>query len=246
MAGRGDFEMTFRLDLDGKERWIKGFGRVVTASAPHRMVGVSIDVTAEYAIAETRELMLREMNHRVKNLFATISGIVSAAARSHDDVTEMADDVRERIATLGRAHSLASPAGEQQAIDLGSLVQATIAPYQGQSTIHIDGPKLLVDRRCLSPLALILHEWATNSVKYGALAKPSGELAVSWTLGDGQLHLTWAETGGTLPDEETGKGFGTLLVQTSSRQLGAQLERKCVDGRFLLSLALPESILSHD
>ncbi len=246
MAGRGDFEMTFRLDLGGKERWIKGFGRVVTASAPHRMVGVSIDVTAEYAIAETRELMLREMNHRVKNLFAIISGIVSAASRSHDDVTEMADDVRERIATLGRAHSLASPAGEQQAIDLGSLVQATIAPYQGQSTIHIDGPTLLVDRRCLSPLALILHEWATNSVKYGALAKPSGELAVNWTLGDGQLHLTWAETGGTLPDEESGKGFGTLLVQTSSRQLGAQLERKCVDGRFLLSLALPESILSHD
>ncbi len=125
-------------------------------------------------------------------------------------------------------------------------MQATIAPYQGQSTIHIDGPTLLVDRRCLSPLALILHEWATNSVKYGALAKPSGELAVNWTLGDGQLHLIWAESGGTLPDEESGKGFGTLLVQTSSRQLGAQLERKCVDGRFLLSLALPESILSHD
>jgi two-component system CheB/CheR fusion protein len=207
---------------------------------------VSIDVTAEYAIAETRELMLREMNHRVKNLFAIISGIVSAAARSHDDVTVMADDVRERIATLGRAHSLASPAGEQQAIELGSLVQATIAPYQGQSAIAMDGPALLIDRRCLSPLALILHEWATNSVKSGALAQESGTLSVNWTLAGGKVRLEWVESGGTLPDTEAGKGFGTLLVQTSSRQLGAELERKCVDGRFVLSLALPESILSHD
>ncbi|GAA3265750.1 hypothetical protein GCM10020258_33860 [Sphingomonas yabuuchiae] len=111
------------------------------------MVGVSIDVTAEYAIAETRELMLREMNHRVKNLFAIISGIVSAASRSHDDVTEMADDVRERIATLGRAHSLASPAGEQQAIPLAALVDATIAP------IAVSRPSLSTDRRCWSTAA---------------------------------------------------------------------------------------------
>ncbi|WP_454280259.1 chemotaxis protein CheB [Sphingomonas sp. Marseille-Q8236] len=246
MANRGDFEMTFRLDAAGKDRWIKGFGRVVTASAPHRMVGVSIDVTAEYVFAETRELMLREMNHRVKNLFAIISGIVSAAARSHGDVTEMAEDVRERIATLGRAHSLASPAGEQQAIDLGSLVEATIAPYQGQSKIMIDGPRLLIDRRCLSPLALILHEWATNSVKYGALAHREGELAIGWTLADGKLTLTWTETGGKGAFDIGSKGFGTLLVQTSSRQLGAQLERNSSDGRFLLTLILPETILAHD
>ncbi|MEK9212483.1 chemotaxis protein CheB [Sphingomonas sp. 2378] len=246
MAGRSDFEMTFRLDLDGKERWIKGFGRVVTTAAPHRMVGVSIDVTAEYAIAETRELMLREMNHRVKNLFAIISGIVSAAARSHGDVTEMAEDVRERIATLGRAHSLASPAGEQQAIELGSLVEATIAPYKGQSKIEIDGARLLVDRRCLSPLALILHEWATNSVKYGALALREGELSVGWIVADGKLTLQWTETGGESAPEDNAKGFGTLLVQTSSRQLGAQLERKSIGGRFMLTLTLPETVLSND
>ncbi|MFE8584231.1 CheR family methyltransferase [Sphingomonas sp. NCPPB 2930] len=246
MAGNGDFEMTFRLDIDGTQRWIKGFGRRVTTSPPHRMVGVSIDVTAEYAIAETRELMLREMNHRVKNLFAIISGIVSAAARSHEDVTELADDVRERIATLGRAHSLASPAGEQQAIELRALVEATIAPYSGQSKIAIDGPRLLVDRRCLSPLALILHEWATNSVKYGALAHRLGELSIHWTLAGGTLSIEWVETGGSPTDSDAAHGFGTLLVQTSSRQLGARLERNYADGRFILNLALPETVLAHD
>ncbi|WP_343527096.1 chemotaxis protein CheB [Sphingomonas sp.] len=246
MAGNGDFEMTFRLTVDGKDRRIKGFGRRVTDLPPHRMVGVSIDVTAEYAIAETRELMLREMNHRVKNLFAIISGIVSAAARSHDDVVEMADDVRERIATLGRAHSLASPTGEQQAIDLAALVEATVAPYQGQSKIEIDGPHLLIDHRCLSPLALILHEWATNSVKYGALSHRLGVLSIRWTRQDGRLRLAWSETGGQSTGETVSNGFGTLLVQTSSRQLGAALERKSVDGRFMLDLDLPETVLAHD
>ena len=246
IAARGDFETTFRITADGKERWIKGCGRVITHAPPHRMVGVSIDVTAEYAVAETRELMLREMNHRVKNLFAIISGIVSAASRSHDDVAEMAEDVRERIATLGRAHSLASPAGEQQAIELGALVEATIAPYKGQSRITMDGPRLLVDRRCLSPLALILHEWATNSVKYGALASDRGVLAISWLLYDGQIQLEWSETGGSTADAEPAKGFGTLLVQTSSRQLGASLERDASQGRYLLRLVLPDTVLSHD
>jgi two-component system CheB/CheR fusion protein len=69
---------------------------------------------------------------------------------------------------------------------------------------------------------------------------------VCWTLADGQLRLEWAETGGQMPEETSAKGFGTVLVQTSSRQLGAQLDRKSVDGRFLLSLTLPETVLAHD
>jgi len=60
------------------------------------------------------------------------------------------------------------------------------------------------------------------------------------------LRLNWSETGGQVPDDTGAKGFGTLLVQTSSRQLGAELERKSLDGRFLLSLTLPETVLSHD
>ncbi|MCB8835038.1 sensor histidine kinase, partial [Escherichia coli] len=151
---------------DNEIRWIKGFGRLVADSRPARLVGVSIDVTPEYAVAETRELMLREMNHRVKNLFAIVGGMVTAASRSHDDVRTFANDLRERIAALGRAHSLASPTGEQQAISLAGLVDATLAPYRDHAGIEMTGPNVLVSRDCLSPLALMLHEWATNSVKY--------------------------------------------------------------------------------
>ena len=69
---------------------------------------------------------------------------------------------------------------------------------------------------------------------------------MSWALAEGKLRLDWTENGGQVPEETDAKGFGTLLVQTSSRQLGAALDRKSVDGRFLLSLTLPETVLAHD
>ena len=248
--GEADFEASFRvLTPDGETRWIKGFGRTIAGTAPRRMVGVSIDVTPEYAVAETRELMLREMNHRVKNLFAIIGGMVSTAARSHDDVRTFADDMRERIAALGRAHALASPTGEQQAIALADLVAATIAPYRDHAGIVVAGPDVRIDRKCLSSLALMLHEWATNSVKYGALAEGSeGRLDVTWRRDGDGVVLDWVERGGGAPDGERGAGghgFGTLLVDTSARQLGATVTRAAQDDRFTLALRLPETVLAN-
>ncbi len=90
IQGECDFEATFRVRQDdGAIRWVKGIGRLVANSTPKRLVGVSIDVTPEHLLAETRDLMLREMNHRVKNLFAVIAGMVTIAARSHSGVTEL-------------------------------------------------------------------------------------------------------------------------------------------------------------
>lgn len=264
VRGEGDFEHRFRVrSRAGEVRWIKGFGRMIAGSSPARIVGVSIDVTPEYALAETRELMLREMNHRVKNLFAIIGGMVSAASRTHDDVPAFALDMRERIAALGRAHALASPTGEQQAIALSALVEATLAPYRDHAGINITGPDVRVDRRCLSSLALMLHEWATNSVKYGALSAGSeGRLSVTWqwddrpAKGDVAAHpvtrglaLTWSEQFPRRAVEApqfdpARRGFGTLLVETSTRQLNASLSRTVGDDHFALSLHLPQDVIA--
>ncbi|MGN5374526.1 CheR family methyltransferase [Sphingomonas hankookensis] len=244
----GDFEATFRLRRsDGEVRWIKGFGRAIAGSAPQRLVGVSIDVTPEYALAETRELMLREMNHRVKNLFAVIAGMMTIAARSHDDVRSFADDLRHRIAALGSAHSLASPAGRPQAVGLDDIVAITLAPYREHARIEIDGPVVALDRNCLSPLALILHEWATNSMKYGALGS-GGErgLQVRWRAGDDGIILTWIEDA-AVSDREPGKrGFGSVLVETSVRQLRGAVTTADTDGQFRLDMRLPAGVLLRD
>ena len=245
----GDYEATFRVcRSDGQTRWVKGFGRVVAGSAPRRLVGVSIDVTPEYALAETRELMLREMNHRVKNLFAVIAGMITIASRSHDDLRTFADDIRRRIAALGSAHSLASPAGQPHAVGLDDIVATTLAPYRDHARIEIDGPVVALDRSCLSPLALILHEWATNSIKYGALGS-DGErgLHVQWQVGDNGIVLTWAEDAKDVNDHQPGKrGFGSVLVETSVRQLRGTMTSGVADGRFRLEIRLPASVMLRD
>ncbi len=249
----GDYEATFRVrTTHGDLRWIKGFGRVVAGSNPPRLVGVSIDVTAEYALAETRDLMLREMNHRVKNLFAVIAGMITVAARSQSDVRAFANDLRHRIAALGSAHSLAAPAGQPQAIGLAELVEMTLAPYRDHSRIAVEGPMVALDRNCLSSLALVLHEWATNSVKYGALDGDAGAhadvgLSVSWTYeGDG-LELIWDECGNGEHDAaDTPRGFGSLLVETSVRQLRGEVRSEAAGRSFRLRMKLPASVLARD
>ncbi len=243
-AGEGDYEANVRLrNARGEMRRIKSFGRLVNGAQPRRVVGVSIDVTPEYVLAETRELMLREMNHRVKNLFAIIGGMITAAARSHDDVGVFARDVRERIAALGRAHSLASPAGEQQAIDLEALVEATLAPYRDHAVIQLGGPPIQIDRTCLSALALMLHEWATNSVKYGALSDHSGALSIRWRRADQEdIVVDWVEKNGRPVELKTGTGFGTILVKTSAQQLGARVEKQIDGAQLHLRLILPRTI----
>ncbi|KQM66570.1 MULTISPECIES: CheR family methyltransferase [unclassified Sphingomonas] len=245
----GDYEATFRVRQgDGQMRWVKGFGRVVGGSAPRRLVGVSIDVTPEYALAETRELMLREMNHRVKNLFAVIAGMITIAARSHDDLRTFADDLRRRIAALGSAHSLASPAGQPHAVGLDDIVATTLAPYRDHARIEIDGPVVALDRSCLSPLALILHEWATNSIKYGALGS-DGErgLRVQWRVGDDGIVLAWTEDTKDTGDHQPGKrGFGSVLVETSVRQLRGTMTAGTHDDRFRLEMRLPAGVMRRD
>ncbi len=249
VARNGDYEATFRVRReDGQARWVKGFGRVVAGSAPPRLVGVSIDVTPEYTLAETRELMLREMNHRVKNLFAVIAGMIALASRSHREVPRFADDLRARIAALGRAHSLASPAGQPQAVGLEEIVAATLAPYRDQAAITIEGPAVGLDRSCLSPLALVLHEWATNSVKYGALGTgPEGRLSVRWRADADGIALVWNEEGAQriepAPDQ---RGFGTTLVETSVRQLRGEVTTIADDRTFRLEVQLPAGVMARD
>ena len=246
VANDGDFEATFRIrGPNGARRWIKGFGRLVAGSQPKRLVGVSIDVTPEYSLAETRELMIREMNHRVKNLFAIMAGMVTVGARLHSDVTVFARDLRERVSALGRAHSLASTSGGREEISLDELVRAAIEPYADHADIAVDGPPAHIRRDYISPLALILHEWATNSVKYGALGTKGGRLSVAWQPDKQGLSLRWLEELDGDPDVMDDIGFGTRLVETSVRQMEAELDRT-IDGRSLkLTIKLPEGVVTH-
>ncbi|WP_265587718.1 CheR family methyltransferase [Sphingomicrobium arenosum] len=240
MTGEADYQATFRVrDEDGTIRTLRGLGRLVEGSRPRRLVGVNFDVTSEAEGIAMRELLLREMNHRVKNLFAVIGGMISLAARSSEDVGDMSRTLRERIAALGRAHSLTNAEGTDGS-DLGDLVRAALAPYADHDGLSIEGEAVEIRQAAVSGLALLLHEWATNSMKYGALGDSEASLAIGWhETQDGAIHLDWEEKLSEVRNVEEHQGFGTTLVDVSARQLGASVEQESSERAFRLTLNLP-------
>ncbi|GAA0256923.1 Protein-glutamate methylesterase/protein-glutamine glutaminase [Methylorubrum aminovorans] len=244
-AARGlcDFEARLHVRGDGHAtRYVRSYGRLIVGSAPHRIIGVSIDVSPEHALTETRDLMLREMNHRVKNLFAIIGGMITAGARLQQDVATFAHDMRDRIAALGRAHSLADHTTDQGMSDLCSLVGATLQPYRDHIPIAIEGPPTAVDWRYVSSLAMILHECATNSVKYGALGAEDGRLEVTWEHRSDGLAMQWTERMTRRTAVSAGRGFGTSLIEMSLQQLQATVERKLDESGYQLTLVIPSLV----
>jgi two-component sensor histidine kinase len=168
------------------------------------------------------------MSHRVKNLFATASGLTSIAARSAAATTEMERDLRQRLATLGRAHDLIRPVpgdGGGEAALLGDLFAVLLAPYDDRGAvgdrIRVSVPEVRVGEAAATTLALVVHELATNSVKYGSLSVADGTVEVSCPEHDGEVVIVWTERGGPPVSAPAGPGgFGSKLV---SRSLGQQL-----------------------
>ncbi len=242
--GLDEFEARIRVRAaDHAPRHIRSYGRLTRSGDRKRIVGVCIDVSPEYALAETRDLMLREMNHRVKNLFAIIGGMISAGSRTHRDIGIFASDMRDRISALGRAHSLADPTDGQGMSDLAGLIGATLRPYRDHVPTVIEGPLVAINWRHVSSLAMILHEWATNSVKYGALGAEDGSLSVTWERGPDGLVLDWRERMARVAEPRPGRGFGSLLVEMSLRQLEATVERSHDATEYRIVLRLPDSAL---
>lgn len=195
---------------------------------PERMVSISRDVTEQRLAEEARQLLLRELNHRVKNLFAITSGMVSMTARFSPTVKDMAETLKGRILALAKAHELigtaVSGAVDTRRAPLRELIEEIVRPHLqpgDRETLTLDGPALDVGSSAATSLALIFHEIATNAAKYGALAEAGGKLAVSWRRDGDAVVLCWQETLGadaargpvTMPAT---KGFGTQLATTSA------------------------------
>ena len=194
--------------------------------------GVFLDSTARKEAEEAREMLAGEMSHRVKNLFAIAASLASMAARSAATTTEMERDLRQRLATLGRAHDLIRPMpGDRQpkAALLGDLFTVLLAPYDTEGIIgdriRVSLPEVRVGEAAAMALALIVHELATNSVKYGSLSRARGTLDVTCAEDDGEVVVVWTERGGPRVTAPAGPaGFGSKLLDLSlAQQLGGSV-----------------------
>ena len=194
------------------------------------LVGASLDITERKRNEERRKLLMGEMRHRVKNLFAVVESIVRLSCRGAEDPQQAAAAITGRLQAFARAHALvegADKADVQAEGGLAQLVKVTLAPHQQvPEQVAIVGPDVSLSGPAATAIALILHEFATNAVKYGALSDPAGRLHVAWEIGDGILSLVWTETAGPpITDRPTRSGFGSLLADACARNdLGGTIE----------------------
>lgn len=181
---------------------------------------------------EDRLVVLRELNHRVKNLFAIAVGMVTMTARTAETTAAMAKTLSGRLHALAHAHQLIRPTltSESQKATQTSvavLVDRILAPHiaDRETQLHAHGPEIPVGPNGATSLALVLHELATNAAKYGALSESGGRVSIAWRIEGEFMVLNWIERGGPAIDGEPDrKGFGADLAQMSAKgQLGGAI-----------------------
>jgi two-component sensor histidine kinase len=229
----GPYETDFRILIGDEIRWIAARGQGEDEGIVGRtMFGVFLDVTGRKQAEEGHELLAGEMSHRVKNLLAIASALTSMTSQSASSKEDMTNELISRLSALGRAHDLVRPLpnGQGNTALLGDLLSVLLAPYDDlgafKGRIRVAVERMGVGAGAATALALIMHELATNSMKYGALSSSTGTLDVSSATDADEITLTWLERGGPSVDKPEGlTGFGSKLVQRSVvGQLGGSID----------------------
>jgi two-component sensor histidine kinase len=200
---------------------------------------------------EQRVLLMRELNHRVKNLFALTNAIVTMSARTAGSPKEMADAVRGRLTALARAHDLVRPAlvdaPDKEAVPFRLILQDILQPYRQADMpdrIRLEGEEIAIRAQAITNLALVLHELATNAAKYGALSVAEGHVTVGWRIVGADLELCWEEAGGPAVERPARSGFGSMLTQKSIEgQFGGAMQYDWNPGGLKVTLRLPLSAI---
>ncbi|WP_245519605.1 MULTISPECIES: PAS domain S-box protein [unclassified Mesorhizobium] len=202
-------------------------GEIVGASQ------IARDITAAKESERRIRLLMREVNHRVKNQFAVILSMVRETSKRSTDPAEFEQMIRARIMALSRSHDLLVTS-EWAGASLFDLVQEHLKPFGHEERISLSGPLLTLQSNAVQNLGMAFHELGTNSSKYGALAADGGHVEITWKVETGpdarrRFHLLWQETSGaagigaaqkTGKENGTGerKGFGTVVLQRVAPQ----------------------------
>jgi two-component sensor histidine kinase len=249
----GPYEIDFRILIGEAVQWISARGQGADAGMVGRlMFGIFLDVTGRKQAEEGSELLAGEMSHRVKNLLAIASGLTAITSRSTKTADEMARQLTQRLTALGRAHDLVRPIPGKQgkAALLGDLISVLLAPYDDMGAfsgrVRVSVPRMGVGEATANTLALVLHELATNSLKYGALSSAAGTLDVSCWDAETEIKIVWTERGGpTVVAPESEGGYGSkLIARVISYQLGGSIERNWSPDGAIVTLRMKKERLA--
>jgi two-component sensor histidine kinase len=217
------------------ERWVE---LTATAETPSRLVGVCADVTDRVKAEERTALLMRELDHRMKNTLAIVQAIAGQTFRKDADLMEA------REAFSGRLSALAGAFGkmmrdEGRTADMAEVVSEAVrssgAPVD---RVDVRGPALTIDSNEAVAVTMTIHELCTNAAKYGALSVEDGQVELLWSTEGGNLDLQWREIGGPVPQPATNEGFGSRLIRALAEQHGGSFEREFAPTGVTCSLRL--------
>jgi PAS domain S-box-containing protein len=220
----GRYETEFRLIRpdNGRTLWMysAGFAPKDAHGRIHRVIGVMRDITDRRSEDEARNALVAELDHRVKNVLASVQSLAAQSARKTTSLDAFLKTFAGRLDAMASAHTLLT-ATRWRGADIGNIAAAELgglAPGQARWS----GPELLLNPRATNALTLALHELATNAVKFGALSAETGRVSVTWAVRpEGGFELAWVERGGPPVNTPARRGFGaTLLERVTGRELG--------------------------
>jgi two-component sensor histidine kinase len=183
-----------------------------------------------------KNLLTRELQHRMRNHLSVINSIVRHGLR---DNAERAETINRRIAALARANGLLTSDGQPETTTtVRAVALSELEPF-GKNRVSLDGHEVHLGRDAARILSMVFHELATNAVKYGAFATPQGRVSVTWSLYDGALMVTWRELGGLAVNCSHNRGFGIGFIEHLLRGAGGQLRTEWHEAGITQEIRVP-------
>ncbi len=231
MLQGGSFTLEFPIIRpDGSEIWTALAGDVIKDSHGRAVGarGIDQDITERKNWEKRQASLLRELSHRVKNTLAVVQSVARQTLRSSPTPRAFVDAFEGRIRSLAISHSMLTEAdwnGAQLAGVIRHQVPGSVSDWERR--FQLRGPDVLLPAEAATRLGLVLHELATNAVKFGSLSVPEGRVDIVWSTRGGNLRLLWRETGGPeILGTPSQTGFGTMLIASSSLRVTRRYRRQ--------------------
>jgi PAS domain S-box-containing protein len=248
-SGQYYAEHRLRRAADGEYRWHQTRAVPLEGSdnSIRDWVGTSTDIHELRTLQHRQKILLAELQHRTRNLIAVVQSLARQTMRSSGSMEDFTDEFESRLRALSRVQSLLARS-DHQPIDLRELIDSELLPHghgSEEAQMTIEGPSASIPASSAQSLALVLHELATNALKYGALKQPSGRLAIKWTIEDERAkpcaRIEWNETNVVMPDGgPKRKGYGTELIERAlPYQLGAKTKLEFEPNGVRCEIAVP-------
>ena len=241
---RGEYSTEYRIVRAGEVRWIesRSFISYKSDGRPQRVIGVNIDITERKRAEERQRILIAELDHRVKNVLATVCAIITQTQEASSSPIDFVTALNRRISSLARTHELLS-ASNWRGASLAEIVGREFAPF-AMGNAEARGPSVNLKADATQAVATVLHELTTNAAKYGAFSNQTGRVSVQWRwLQNGspdRLAIEWQEIDGPPVRTPNQDGYGMSIIrELIPFELGGAVELSFAPGGARCRLEIP-------